>query len=146
MGSRVKLPYRSGGEEERGVKAEERCLCSWEGVQEASAKLLGDRRGWQEVRGGRGGGRWYCQLLGGRELWPSCPSWERQPPFIFPGQGLKSRRWSLVWGKEGSGPLGNLLGGLRPFPQRNACLTLHLSLWRRISGVLWIQLGVFHSS
>lgn len=70
MGSRVRF-HRSGDEEERGVKAEEGCLCSWEGVQEASADLLGDGR--RRLRGSW----WYCQLLGGRELWQSCRGWEK---------------------------------------------------------------------
>lgn len=69
--------YRSGGKEKRGVKAEERRLCSWEGVLETSMDLLGDEEG--EACGGM----WGATVLppGGEELWQSWPTW----PMLFLG-------------------------------------------------------------
>lgn len=62
-GSGVKFSHRSGGEEEWGVKAEERCAVG----REFEGTAWGPEERWP---GEECGGPWYCQLVGEGEL--SC--------------------------------------------------------------------------
>lgn len=120
------------GEEESGMKAEERCLCGWEGVQEASVDLLGDRRR---------GGLWGAQDIGNWLGRGALAVLSTGPPSFWAEVLRACRSYNL--GERGLRSFWESAQRLQTFsPEKYTLGPPQIS--QRISGCLWIWLGALH--